>query len=254
VDGYDERVRDPSSASSSPARAFLTTRWSLVVQARSPQAAEARTALAELCEAYWYPLYAFVRRRGEDRERAADLTQGFFAQFIERNSVERADPEKGRFRAYLLGSLKHFMASEWSREQAAKRGGGAVPLSLDFTAADEKYAAGLESTETPESLYERAWTLALLERVLARLRAEYQESGRGELFDALEGELTAATGGESLREIGARMGMRESAIKVAAHRLRRRYRQRLRDEVAQTVEDPSEVDGELQALFRALGG
>lgn len=225
-----------------------------MVQAGSSRAPEARAALAELCEAYWYPLYAFVRRRGEDRERAADLTQGFFAQFIERNSVEGADPEKGRFRAYLLGALKHFVSSERSRDRAAKRGGGVAPLPMDFGAADAKYTAEPESGETPESLFERAWALALLERVLAHLGTEYRDTGRGELFEALEGELTGRSDGGTLREIGAQLGMRESAIKVAAHRLRRRYRQRLRDEVAQTVEDPAEVDGELQALFRALGG
>jgi len=232
---------------------FLTTRWSVVLAAGHGEAPAMKRALAELCETYWYPLYAYVRRRGHRAEDAQDLTQAFFARLLEKNAVGAADPERGRFRAYLLGALKHFLANEWDKASAQKRGGGRAPIPLDFEAADVRFASEREEALTPERAYERSWALAVLERALARLEGEYLARGREALFARLKANLVAPSGESSYREVGAELGMTEGAVKVAVHRLRQAFREALRKEIAETVGGADELEEELRALIAALG-
>lgn len=232
---------------------FLTTRWSVVRGASGADMPRARAALAELCEAYWKPLYAFARRRCLAREDAADLTQAFFARLLEKRDVGGADPARGRFRAYLLGAFKHHLANEAERARAGKRGGGAAPLRLDFDAAEAGLALEPADPRTPERAFERDWALAVLARAFARVEAEHRARGRGLLFEALRN--TLAPGGESAsyREIGHSLGQSEGAVKVAAHRLRRAFRDALRAEIAETVEGEAALEAELAHLIEALG-
>jgi RNA polymerase sigma-70 factor (ECF subfamily) len=234
------------------AAAFHTTRWSVVLTAGHRDGPAARAALETLCAAYWYPLYAYVRRRGIASEDARDLTQSFFAQLLERNDCARADRDRGRFRAFLLASLRHHLANEWDRERAAKRGGGATPAPLDLDGAEERYALEDDRELTPEQHFDRTWALEVLEKALALLQSEYAARGQAELFAALSATLTAGEASESYAAIAARLGSSEGAIKVAAHRLRERYRETLRAEVAGTLADPSLVDEELAALRRTF--
>jgi len=233
---------------------FATTRWSLVAAAGAADSPAARQALATLCETYWYPLYAYLRRRGHTAEDAQDLTQAFFAALLEKGYLRAADPERGRFRSFLLTALKRFAAKERDRARAQKRGGGAALISLDLQAGERRYA--LEPTDdwAPERAYERRWALALLERVMARLRQQYARAGRERLFDCLKVFLAGESGAPSHQQAAAELGITEGAVKVAVHRLRRRYRAVLRSEVAQTVADPAEVDDELALLLTALRG
>jgi RNA polymerase sigma-70 factor (ECF subfamily) len=239
--------------SHSPANTpFLTTRWSLVLAAGQGGEPRARAALGELCQTYWYPLYAYVRRRGFSTEDAQDLTQSFFARLLERNTVGSADPQRGRFRAFLLSALKNFLANEWDKVSAQKRGGGAVPLSLDFRLADQRFAREPEDPRTPERAYERSWALSVLERVLDRIGEGYRARGRGALFDALRPALVGGEASEPYAEIARRLGTSEGAVKVAAHRLRGTFREELRAEIAQTVERPEDLEEELEYLIAAL--
>jgi RNA polymerase sigma factor (sigma-70 family) len=227
---------------------FATTRWSLVAAAKDPAA---RQVLAELCGLYWYPVYAFFRRRGHSADDAGDLTQEFFARLIEKAGIAGADRAKGRFRSYLLGACRHFLTNEHDRAAAQKRGGGRVIGSLDFSDAERRYAAEPADDRTPEQLFERRWALTLLDGVLAGLRAEYVTAGQEPLFDRLKSSLTGEAG--SYADLAAELGMTEGAVKVAAHRLRRRYRDRLRAAIAETVETDDDVEAEIRDLFAALG-
>lgn len=235
----------------SPAR-FATTRWSLIRAAGRDDEFASRRALSELCELYWFPVYSFVRRRGNDHDRALDLTQGFFTRLLERDGLATADPAKGRFRSYLLAACQHFLANQYDFAIAQKRGGGETLLSLNFDNADGRYGVEPADGHTAEQEFERRWALALLEQALAGLRAEYADAGKETLFERLKGTLT----GESppLADVAAELGLSEGAVKVAAHRLRQRYRERLRSAIAETVDSPDEIDGEIRALFAALGG
>lgn len=226
---------------------FATTRWSLVAAANGPAA---RQALAELCRMYWYPVYAFVRRSGRPADDAGDLTQEFFARLIERAGVAGADRAKGRFRSYLLGACRHFLANERDRAAAQKRGGGRAVGSLDVADAEHRYAAEPADGRTPEQIFERRWALTLLDGVLAGLRAEYAAAGQDALFDRLKSSLTGDAG--PYADLAAELGLTEGAVKVAAHRLRRRYRDRLRAAIAETVATPEEVEAEIRDLFAAL--
>jgi RNA polymerase sigma factor (sigma-70 family) len=226
---------------------FATTRWSLVAAAKDPAA---RQALAELCELYWYPVYAFVRRRGNSAADAGDLTQGFVARLIETAGIARADPDKGRFRSYLLGAVRHFLANEQDRAAARKRGGGRAIGSLDLADAERRYAAEPADDRTPEQLFERRWALTLLDGVLAGLRSEYAAAGQELMFDRLKSSLTGE--GAPYSEAAAALGMTEGAVKIAAHRLRRRYRDRLRTAIAETVATPDDVEAEIRDLFTIL--
>lgn len=233
--------------------AFATTRWSMILAARGTGEPEARRALEELCTLYWYPLYAFARRRGHDVEEAQDLVQGFFARFLARDALARVAPGRGRFRSFLLACLRNHIADERDRARAKRRGGGIAPLSLDFEDAEGRYIREPATGLTPEHLYERRWALALLERVLLRLEADYAEAGKTPLFEALRSHLAGDSDRAPHAELAATLGMGEGAVRVALHRLRRRYRERLRAEIAETVETPEEVDDEIRHLFESLG-
>ncbi len=231
---------------------FLTTRWSLVRGAGRGSSPESREALEELCRIYWYPLYAYVRRDGAAVEDARDLVQGFFSRFLAKNYFAGLDEEGGLFRSYLLGALKHYLANERERARALKRGGGREPLPLELEDAEERYACEPADPQTPEKLFLRKWALALLARVLERLRAEQEERGRGAFFACLKGFLAVEDSAAKLGEAARSLGMSDNAARVAIHRLRSRYRELLLQEVAQTVDRPQDVEGEIAALFAAL--
>ena len=241
----------PASNPSGP-QPFLTTRWSLVLEAGKPADESSRRALSELCGTYWYPLYAFVRRRGYRREDAQDLTQAFFARLLEKQVVVAADPARGRFRSFLLGSLKNFLANEWDRERTQKRGGGRALLSLDFQLADERFVREPVTHATPEKEFERNWALAVLERALGRLKAEYEGRGKQALFERLKGALTSTDDDEPRRAMASDLSMTEGAVKVALHRMRHAFRDALREEIAETVGAERDVEDELRALIDAL--
>ena len=231
---------------------FATTHWSVVQAAitggPSPQS---RDALAALCEAYWYPLYGYLRSRGASRENAQDMTQAFFAGVLEKNGLRNADRTKGRFRAFLLAALKNFSANEYDKASAKKRGGGVAPLSMEFDTAEGRLHLEPPANETPEKSFDRRWALTLLDRVLVRLRTEMYASGKDAQFKAL----SPCIGGERGRgyaEISVELNMSETAVKVAVHRLRRRYRDLLREEISHTVSDPQEIDDELRHLWAAV--
>jgi RNA polymerase sigma-70 factor (ECF subfamily) len=226
----------------------------VVLTAGRRDTTHARAALEKLCQTYWYPLYAYVRRRGHSPADSQDLTQAFFARLLERNWVGRADQQKGHFRSFLLSAMNHFLADEWDRVRAQKRGGGVAPLPLQFDTAETRY--GLEPADqvTPESSYERRWALTLLDEVLRRLRLEYEQEGRAELFAALHPCLVGDRTAQPYAELAVQLRVSEGTVKSAVHRLRQRYRQLLRDEIAQTVVESSEVDEELRHLFAVLAG
>ena len=246
-------TRDRSSDSRRAGRrSFATTHWSLVLAAGHGSRPDAGAALATLCEAYWYPLYYYVRRCGYRAEEAQDLTQEFFAKLLEKGSLKVADPDRGRFRSFLLASLTHFLANEWRRASARKRGGGKPAISLDAESAETRYRREPAHDLTPEKAYERRWALLLLEKALSKLRDEYAASGKSKVFARLSGFLAGRE--HVLYEKAAReLDMTEGAVKVAVHRLRRRCRAILRAEVAQTVADPADVDEELRHLMAAVG-
>jgi RNA polymerase sigma factor (sigma-70 family) len=232
--------------------AFVTTHWSVVLTAGRTDTTRARGALERLCQTYWYPLYAYVRRRGNSPEDAQDLTQEFFARLLEHNWIGRADKQRGRFRSFLLSAMNHFLADEWDKARAQKRGGGLAPLPLQFDTAETRYCHEPADPVTPEQNYERRWALTLLDEVLRRLRTEYEQDGRGELFAALHPCLVGDRTSQPYTELAAKLGISEGTVKSAVHRLRQRYRQLLRDEIAQTVAEPGEVDEELRHLFAVL--
>lgn len=231
---------------------FLTTRWSLVVSAGRRDDSAASDALAELCERYWYPLYAYIRRRSADAHAAQDLTQAFFATLIERNLPAVAVPERGKFRAFLLTSLKHFLANEHERAAAQKRGGTARRLSLDFDDGESRWHREPSHDDTPERLFDRQWAMTLLDGVLAELRTEYETSDRAQLFEQLKGALAGDRDRLPYNEIAAALAMSTEAARQAATRLRRRYRELLRAAIAQTVAGPDEIDDEIRSLFAVL--
>ena len=233
---------------------FATTRWSVVLTAADPQSPGSADALGELCRTYWYPIYAFVRRQGNSHEAAQDLTQEFFARMLEKRYIDDVGPEKGKFRTFLLVCLKRFLANEWDKTRAQKRGGGRQHLSIDFEDADGRYRLEPGHEVTAQRIFERRWALTVLERTLATLAEEFKRSGKGELFEALKVYLVGEVGAPSYVEVGKRLGMSEGAVKVAVHRLRERYRAALRREIAATVEREEDVDREIADLFAALAG
>src|SRR5262245_29304758 len=242
----------PDDRGSPAAWRFASTRWSLVAAAGRGETPEAREALAVLCQAYWYPLYAYARRRLPSADDAQDLTQEFFARLLEKDYLQAADPRRGKFRSFLLTAFKHFLAKEHERAAAQKRGGGRRPLPLDFQDGERRYRHEPADPSTPETVYERRWALTLLEQTLARLRQEFASAGKEPLFEALKGTLTGDGTGEPYARIGQELGASETAVKTAAHRLRRRYQEMLRAAVAQTVASPEEVEDELRDLFTAV--
>jgi len=231
---------------------FLTTRWSIVLQAGREEGEKTKAALSELIATYWYPLYAYVRRRGYSADDAQDLTQAFFTRLLEKNVGGVADPARGRFRAFLLGSLKNFLANEWDRVNAQKRGGGRKLLSLDYEFADEKFRREPVCRLTPEMEFERNWALAVLDRALARVQKIYVGRGKPQLFEQLKPALVSTEDDTSRREMALALGMTEGAVKVALHRMRNAFRECLREEIGETVGEERDLDDELQALIEAL--
>ncbi len=243
-----------SSSSSGPGDVFATTHWTVVLAAGQKHTPQSDNALEELCRTYWFPLYAYVRRRGHGKEDAEDLTQAFFARFLEKNYLDGLNAERGRFRAFLLASLKHFLANEWDKARAQKRGGGAAHLSLDWQTADSKFQVADTTEPSPDKAFDREWALALLAKVIERLQKECEAEGRGKLFEQLKVFLTTGKSGTAQGEMARSLGMEEGAVRVAIHRLRKRYRELLRDEITQTLSDPAMVELEMQALFGAFAG
>jgi RNA polymerase sigma factor (sigma-70 family) len=244
----------PSSTTGpSEAAGFAATRWTLVLAAaRGNVTPHAAAAMAELCRVYWYPLYAYVRRRGHDTHEAEDLTQEFFLRFLAKNYLADIDRDKGKFRAFLLASLKHFLANQWDRLQAQKRGGGQTVLPISTADAENRYRLEPWHDLTPEKLFERRWALTVLDQVLARLQMELAAEGKKPVFDGLKAFLTGGRGSGGYAEAAEELGITEGAVRVAVHRLRRRYRQLLRDEIAQTVAGPGEIDEEIEYLLSCL--
>ena len=234
--------------------AFVTTHWSVVVAAGRSDTPLARAALEKLCQAYWFPLYAYVRRRGYSPEDAQDLTQEFFARLLEKNWVGNADQAKGRFRSFLLSAMNYFLADEWDKARAQKRGGGALLVRLQFATAETRYGLDPADHMTPERSFELRWVLTLLEAVLHRLRGEYEHEGKADLFATLHPCLVGERTAQPYSELAAKMGASENTVKSLVHRLRQRYRQLLRAEIAHTVAGPEEVDEELRHLFAVLAG
>jgi RNA polymerase sigma factor (sigma-70 family) len=229
---------------------FPTTRWTLVLAAGDPGRKEARSALVSLCENYWYPLYAYLRRRGYSADQAQDLTQEFFVRVLEGRYLDRADPEKGRFRSFMLTSLKFFVADEGDRDRAQKRGcGTAEPL--EFPSGEERYQREPAHDETPERIFERRWALSLIDRVVEKLREEFVHHGRTEHFERLKIFLLGQSEAP-YAALAREMNTSEGALKVAIHRLRKRYRELFRQEIADTVADPAEVESELRFLAAVL--
>jgi len=226
----------------------------MVLTAGGDDRAQARRALEELCQTYWYPLYAFVRRQGRSPEEAQDLTQEFFARLIAQHYLGAVDRAKGKFRSFLLGSLKHFLANEWDKARAQKRGGAHSLIALDAQAAERRYALEPAHELSADRIFERRWALTVLERVLTRLREEHSRAGKAKLFDRLKDFLVGRAEQDSHARAAAELGMSEGAVKAAIHRLRQHYRERLRAEIANTVAAPSEVEDELRHLFAALSG
>jgi RNA polymerase sigma factor (sigma-70 family) len=243
----------PSTKGSQPSW-FVTTRWSVVLAAANPDSSCARQALETLCRTYWYPLYAFVRRMGRSPEDAEDLVQSFFAACLEKHYLAVADQSRGRFRSFLLIALKRFLANEHDKVRSLKRGGGQVLIELDSLSAEQRYALEPADRLSADKLFERRWALTLLEQVVGRLQAEQDAAGRGEIFDHLKEFLTSGGRGTRYEAVAQRLGLSESAIKVAIHRLRQRYRELLMEEIAHTVSNAGEIEAERRHLLSVLSG
>ncbi len=235
-----------------PRSEFQTTHWSLVLAAAINPTTESNTALATLCQTYWNPVYAFIRRSGYDPDQSQDLTQGFFALVLEKNYLGEADRERGRFRSFLLTAVKHFLANEWDRANALKRGGGQVSVSIDSVEAGTWYAPAAVEEATPESIFERGWALSLLENVMAKLRAEFVAAEKAGQFDSLALFLNRESDDARYDTIAAEMGVSAGALRMSVHRMRRKYRDLLRAEIAQTVSTVAEIDDEIRFLMQVL--
>lgn len=239
-------------ATSASGDIFATTHWTVVLAAGRRHEPQSDRALEALCQTYWFPLYAHLRRRGCTKTDAEDLVQAFFAKFLAKNYLDGLSAERGRFRAFLLAALKHFLANEWDKAQRQKRGGGDAVLSLDWESADTQFQLVAQNELGPDQAYDREWALALLGKVIERLQAECVADGKGRLFEQLKVFLAAGKSETAQSEVARALGMEEGAVRVAVHRLRRRYRQLLRDEIAHTLSDPAMVEEELRALFGAF--
>jgi RNA polymerase sigma-70 factor (ECF subfamily) len=245
-------TKPSSSGPVNPRAVFATTHWSVVLSAARHDTTRAQAALARLCQTYWYPLYAYVRRRGYPVHDAQDLTQAFFAQLLGRHWVGDADRDRGRFRTFLLTAMSRFLANEWDKVRAQKRGGQAVHVPVQLDTAEARYGHEPADNSTPEQCYERRWALTLLDTVLQRLRSEFATDGKGDLFAVLSGTLVGGRDAQPYASLARQLNLTEGAVKVAVHRLRKRYRQLLREEIAQTTASPEEVDEELRHLFAVL--
>jgi len=231
---------------------FVTTHWSVVLTATGSDTTQAQAALEHLCRMYWYPIYHFVRRQGHSVHDAQDLTQEFFARLLEKKWIASADQSRGRFRSFLLMVLKRFLIEEWRRANTQKRAGDRHCLPLPLDTAETRYIREPADASTPEQAFEKQWALTLLESVLGGLRSEYEQDGKGRLFEALKPCLMGTRESQPYVELAAKLEMSEGAVKVTVHRLRERYRERLRAEIAHTVASPGDVDNEMRHLFRVL--
>lgn len=235
-----------------PTSRFHTTSWTLVQSAAIHPRVDSTPALSALCGIYWQPVYAFIRRNGYDREQAQDLCQQFFAVLLEKNYLLDADQKRGRFRSFLLTAVKHFLANEWDRAHALKRGGGQIPVPIDLVEAEEWYAPAAVEATTPESLFERRWALSVLERVMVKLRADFLENGKANQLDHLLMFLNLDSDSTRYRDVAGRLGVSAGALRMAVHRMRRKYRELLHAEIAETVSTPEEVEDEIRFLFSTL--
>jgi RNA polymerase sigma factor (sigma-70 family) len=243
----------PEAAVAGTSSRFATTHWSLVVAAGDRKSPQAEEALATLCAGYWYPVYAYIRRLGYPADQAEDLTQAFFTRLLEKDSLADVERGKGKFRAFLMACVRHFLANEQDRQRARKRGGGRSILSFNFLHAESRYDQEPADEMTPERVYEREWAVILLDQVLNRLRDEWVRSGRSRLFEALKIALTGESRSLHYTALATKFSMTPGALKVAVHRLRQRYRELLREEIGRGVDDPAEIDEEIRQLFVALG-
>lgn len=233
----------------SHAGTFVTTHWSVVLAAGKAESPQASDALEKLCGTYWYPLYVYIRRQGNSSEDAQDLVQDFFCRLLEKNYLAKADRERGKFRTFLLRSLKNFMINEWKAAGRLKRGGGLEFISIDASATESRYAAESAPDSDPEDEYEQRWAVTLIEQVLATLRQEFQASDKGRMFEELSGFIWGHKSTASYAEIAGHLNLTEGTVKVAVHRLRQRFRELLRAEVAHTVARPEDIDDELRHLI-----
>ena len=242
----------PGEAAHRPA--FVTTHWSVVLTAGRSDTIRARDALAKLCQTYWYPLYAYVRRRGYSPEDAKDLTQEFFARLLGGHSLANVDPSRGKFRSFMLGAMNHCLADESAKMRAQKRGSGRPPISLDLAIAEQRFELEAADIATPDKAFDQQWATALLNEVLNRLESEYGREGKVELFAALRQTLIGTRESQPYAVLAQQLGLNEGAVRTAVHRLRKRYRELIRVEIANTVSSPEEVDEEIRYLFRVSGG
>ena len=233
---------------------FETTHWSIVLAAGHRSSPDSDEALESLCRTYWYPLYAYVRRRVPNVHEAQDLTQEFFARLVERNYVTEADPVRGRFRAFLLTAFKHFLSKERDKAKAQKRGGGRAPVSLDFLSGESRLSIEPSEDLTAEQVYDRQWAVTLLDRVMDHLCDEFVRAGKRPQFDQLKGFLIGEQAGVTYADVANALGVTEGTVKMTVHRMRKRYRKLLRSEIAQTVASPGDVDDEIRSLVAVLSG
>ena len=246
-----------SASTAAPQRSdawFVTTHWSVVLSAGHSDTPRAADALQRLCKAYWYPLYAYVRRRGHSPHDAQDLTQGFFVCLLERQSLVNADPNKGRFRSFMLGAMNYFLANEWAKMQTQKRGGGHEILSLDLAAAEKRFDLEAADHTAPDKAFDKAWATALLDKVLSQLEEEFRREKKLAMFATLKQTLAGPRESQPYVALGAQLNMNEGAVRTAAHRLRKRYRQLLEAEIANTVASPDEVKEEMAYLLTVVSG
>lgn len=242
----------PENLNSADKGRFATTHWSVVLAAGSPESSQYRDALEALCRTYWYPIYVYIRRLGYDTQQAEDCTQAFFTQMLEKQYLGKIEQKPGRFRTFLLVVLKHFLADQRDKDEAIKRGAGKKFMPLEVGTAETRYSMEPQDYLTPERLFERSWALTVLEKTMDRLEAELAGANKQSLFDSLKAYLCGETTSIPYREVAAQFGMTEGAVKVSVHRLRRRYREILRDEIAQTVNTSEQIDEEIKELFESL--
>jgi DNA-directed RNA polymerase specialized sigma24 family protein len=244
----------PNNMSGASTSGFHTTSWTLIRAAAARPTPDSRQALATLCQAYWQPVYAFIRRNGYDRDQSQDLSQEFFARLLEKNYLLDADRDRGRFRSFLLTAVKHFLANEWDRAHALKRGGGQTAVSIDMVEAEKWYAPAAVEESTPESIFERRWALSVLELVTVKLRAQFTAMGKAEEFDKLFMFLNRQPDTARYDEVAAQLGLSAAALRMAVHRMRKKYRKLLRAEIGATVSTPEETDEEIRFLLAILSG
>ena len=246
------RAEESHSGAGTHGGTFATTHWSVVLEAGRRQRPQAAEALEKLCRLYWYPLYAYTRRRGYRPEDAQDLTQAFFAHLLSKDFLRGVGPEKGRFRSFLLACLKHFLADEWEKAHTAKRACARLEIPLDWSQAEDRYRLEPLVEANPENLYERRWAIGLLDHALDQLRAEAETAGKKAVFNQLHCCLLGERTAETYAQLGERLGLSESAVKVTVHRLRQRYGELLREQIAHTVTSPDEIEEEMRYLFEVV--